>query len=71
LGQIGELVDSDGVGVLGVGVVLLDFDEVSEENVLPVLLLSFLGVSFAVVTLELLKGVGSVGSGGIEAVKVD
>lgn len=45
------------MGVLGVSVVLLDLDKVSQEDVLSVLLLSIFRVFLAEVTLELFKRV--------------
>lgn len=45
------------MGVLGVSVVLLDLDKVSQEDVLSVLLLSFFRVFLSEVTLELFKRV--------------
>jgi len=57
LGEVGELVDSHGVGVLGIGVVLVDGNEVSQEDVLSVCLLALAGVALSELLLVLFEGV--------------
>ena len=42
--EIGELVDSNGVGVGGVGVMFLDLDEIAKEDSFAVFSFSFFGV---------------------------
>jgi hypothetical protein len=64
------LIDSHSIGVGGVGVVLLDFDDISKEDVPSVELFSFLDVLFAVVSLELIEGV-DFGGRTLEAVEVN
>lgn len=72
LGEVGELVDSHGVGVLGIGVVFVDGNEVSQEDVLSVSLLALAGVALAELLLVLFEGVDvSLAGGTLQAVEVD
>jgi hypothetical protein len=58
VGEVGELVDANLIGVGLVGVVLSNLDEVSQEDGFSVLFLTGSDVGFLVVSLVLLEGVG-------------
>jgi hypothetical protein len=73
LGEVGELVDSHSVGVLGIGVVLVDGNEVSQEDVLSVCLLALTAVALSELILVLFEGVdvSLAGRGTLQTVEVD